>query len=231
MKAMILAAGLGKRLRPLTLTKPKPLVEAAGKPLIVYHLERLAQAGFTDVVINHAWLGEQLVEALGDGSTWGLNIQYSEESEPLETGGGIFKALPLLGNEPFLVLNGDVFTDFPLERLPEKPEGDAHLVLVDTPDFKSAGDFELKEGRVECLQENSLTFSGISVLSPDLFKGCEHGAFRLAPLLQSAMQADRVTGEHYQGLWTDVGTIDRLNSLESYLDNYLENELNQSGTS
>ncbi|WP_330217621.1 N-acetylmuramate alpha-1-phosphate uridylyltransferase MurU [Endozoicomonas numazuensis] len=215
---MILAAGLGTRLRPLTLEKPKPLVEVGGKPLIVHHLEKLSESGFEDIVINHAWLGEKLVSALGKGSHWGLNIEYSAESEPLETGGGVFKALPLLGDDPFLLINGDAYTDYAFDSLPELSEALAHLVLVDNPEFKTTGDFSLNErGLVQASGQNKLTFSGLSVLSPELFAECKSGAFKLAPLLIGAMASSKVTGEHYSGLWTDVGTVERLQSLEEYL--------------
>ncbi|MGI9276886.1 MAG: N-acetylmuramate alpha-1-phosphate uridylyltransferase MurU [Endozoicomonas sp.] len=221
MRAMILAAGLGKRLRPLTLNTPKPLLPAAGKPLIVYHLERLAAAGFRDIVINHAWLGEQIVEALGDGKQWSVNIRYSGEEKPLETGGGIFNALPALTDEepdePFAVVNGDVYTDYPFEQLPRAVSDHAHLVMVDNPSFKATGDFALEQGRVKPDGDSMLTFSGLSVLSPRLFDGCRPGAFRLAPLLLQAMNAGMVSGEHYQGFWTDVGTVERLQGLENYL--------------
>lgn len=219
MKAMILAAGLGTRLRPLTLEKPKPLVEVGGKPLIVHHLENLSEAGFKDIVINHAWLGEKLVAALGNGSHWGLNIEYSAEPEPLETGGAVFKALRLLGDDPFFLVNGDVYTDYAFQSLPDSPRGLAHLVLVDNPDFKETGDFALdRHGRVQADGQNKLTFSGLSVLSPELFAHCKSGAFKLAPLLIDAMASGKVTGEHYCGLWTDVGTVERLQSLEEHLN-------------
>ena len=217
MKAMILAAGLGKRLRPLTLKRPKPLLSAAGKALIVYHLERLAEAGFQDIVINHAWLGEQIVEALGDGRQWSVNISYSGEEEPLETGGGIFNALPLLTDEPFAVVNGDVYTDYPFAQLPRSIDGLAHLIMVDNPPFKEKGDFALEQGRIQPDGVNMLTFGGLSVLSSRLFDGCQSGAFRLAPLLIQAMNTGMVSGEHYQGFWTDVGTVERLQDLENYL--------------
>jgi MurNAc alpha-1-phosphate uridylyltransferase len=214
---MILAAGLGKRLRPLTLKKPKPLVEAAGKPLIVYHLEKLAESGFKEVVINHAWLGQQLVDALGNGSRWGLSIQYSPENDLLETGGGVFQALPLLGNEPFLLVNGDVFTDYDFSTLSNRLDGLAYLILVDNPDFKETGDFALNHQQVHTTGNNMLTFSGLSVLSPELFARCKSGAFKLAPLLMEAVAGGKVSGEHYTGFWTDVGTLERLQRLEHYL--------------
>ena len=224
MKAMILAAGYGKRLRPLTLTTPKPLVPVAGKPLITYHIERLAQADLRELVINHSWLGEQIVQSLGDGSDLGVTIHYSPETEPLETGGGICKALPLLGdgNTPFVVLNGDVYSDIDLAAL-QLPEGMlAHLVLVDNPDFHPDGDFCLVAGQVRTKMaapgQTGLTFSGISVLSPDLFAGCQAGqAFALAPLLVNAMAQGKVSGQYHGGFWADVGSPERLLALEGYL--------------
>jgi len=216
MKAMILAAGKGERMRPLTLHTPKPLVQAAGKPLIEYHLEALARAGFTEVVINHAWLGEQIEAHLGDGQRFGLSIRYSPEGEPLETGGGIFKALPLLGNEPFLLVNGDIWTDYDFAGLRAPLDGLAHLVLVDNPGHHGRGDFRLLDGRVVDGDDapGTLTFSGISVLHPALFDGCQPGAFKLAPLLRQAMAEGRVSGERHSGLWVDVGTLERLAAVE-----------------
>ena len=216
MKAMILAAGKGERMRPLTLTTPKPLVPAAGKPLIEYHLEALARAGITEVVINHAWLGQQIEDHLGDGSRYGLSIRYSPEGEPLETGGGIFKALPLLGEAPFLLVNGDIWTDYDFARLLAPMPGLAHLVLVDNPGHHGRGDFHLTDGHVRDGDEapGTLTFSGISVLDPALFAGCQPGAFKLAPLLRQAMAEGRVSGEHYRGQWVDVGTLERLADVE-----------------
>lgn len=216
MKAMILAAGKGERMRPLTLHTPKPLVPVAGQPLIEYHLRALAAAGFTEVVINHAWLGQQIEDHLGDGSRFGLHIRFSPEGEPLETGGGIFKALPLLGNEPFALINGDVWTDYDLARLRTPLHGLAHLVLVDNPGHHGRGDFRLSGELVVDGDEASgtLTFSGLSVLHPALFEGCQAGAFKLAPLLRQAMVSGQVTGEHYRGHWVDVGTLERLAEAE-----------------
>ncbi|MDH0301427.1 MULTISPECIES: N-acetylmuramate alpha-1-phosphate uridylyltransferase MurU [unclassified Pseudomonas] len=216
MKAMILAAGKGERMRPLTLHTPKPLVLAAGKPLIEYHLEALARAGVTEVVINHAWLGQQIEDHLGDGRRFGLSIRYSAEGEPLETGGGIFKALPLLGDAPFLLVNGDVWTDYDFSRLCQPLQGLAHLVLVDNPGHHDRGDFRLIDGQVSDgdTAPGTLTFSGISVLHPALFEGCQPGAFKLAPLLRKAMAEGRVSGEHYRGHWIDVGTLERLADVE-----------------
>ncbi|MDP0588556.1 MAG: nucleotidyltransferase family protein [Candidatus Endonucleobacter bathymodioli] len=225
MKALILAAGLGQRLRPITLTKPKPLVIVAGKPLIVHHIERLAAAGVRDIVINYSWLGEKITAALDNGEQWGVRISYSAEAEPLETGGGVFKAIPLLTNDVtdglFIVINGDVFSDYPIDNLPSRINGLAHLVMVDNPKFKVQGDFSLVAGRVDENGEELLTFSGISVLSAGLFKDCEHGIFPLAPLLRRAMSQGNVSGEYYNGYWTDVGTISRLQTLEYYLSSGL----------
>ena len=216
MKAMILAAGKGERMRPLTLHTPKPLVPAAGKPLIEYHLDALARAGITDVVINHAWLGQQIEDHLGDGSRFGLNIRYSPEGEPLETGGGIFKALALLGDDPFLLVNGDIWTDYDFRSLNAPLQGLAHLVLVDNPGHHGRGDFRLQEGQVVDGDDSpgTLTFSGISVLAPALFDGCQAGAFKLAPLLRKAMAEGKVSGEHFSGQWVDVGTLERLADVE-----------------
>lgn len=219
MKAMILAAGKGERLRPLTLHTPKPLVRAAGVPLIEYHLRALAAAGFNELVINHAWLGQQIEDHLGDGSRFGVSIRYSPEGEPLETGGGIFKALPLLGDEPFLVVNGDIFTDYAFAQLRKPLAGLAHLVLVDNPAHHPQGDFLLAGGQVSDGQGTGerLTYSGLAVLSPQLFEGCEPGAFKLAPLLRQAMARGLVSGERHAGRWIDVGTHERLADVERVL--------------
>ena len=219
MKAMILAAGKGERLRPLTLHTPKPLVRVGGVPLIEYHLRALAAAGFTEIVINHAWLGQQIEDHLGDGSRFGVSIQYSAEGEPLETGGGIFKALPLLGDKPFAVVNGDIWTDYSFAGLRTPLTGLAHLVLVDNPAHHPKGDFCLAGTQVLDAQPGSdtLTYSGIAVLSPALFEGAGAGAFKLAPLLRKAMMAGRVTGERVQGQWVDVGTHERLAEVESLI--------------
>lgn len=216
MKAMILAAGKGERMRPLTLTTPKPLLPVAGMPLIEYHLRALAAAGFRDIVINHAWLGQQIEDHLGDGSRFGLRLRYSPEGEPLETGGGIFKALPLLGDAPFVLVNGDIWTDFDFSALQAPLQGLAHLVLVDNPGHHGRGDFRLQGEQVADGDDapGTLTFSGISVLDPALFDACQPGAFKLAPLLRKAMATGQVSGEHYQGHWVDVGTLERLADVE-----------------
>lgn len=220
MKAMILAAGKGERMRPLTLTTPKPLVPVGGVPLIEYHLRALARAGFSEVVINHAWLGQQIEDYLGDGARHGLSIRYSAEGEPLETGGGIFRALPLLGDEPFVVVNGDIWTDYDFIALRQPLAGLAHLVLADNPAHHPAGDFTLDDGRVHDARPGAptLTYSGIAVLHPRLFAGCTEGAFKLAPLLRNAMAQGAVTGEHLQGHWVDVGTHERLAEVEALLE-------------
>ncbi|AXM97727.1 N-acetylmuramate alpha-1-phosphate uridylyltransferase MurU [Pseudomonas plecoglossicida] len=223
MKAMILAAGKGERMRPLTLRTPKPLVPVAGKPLIEYHLRALAAAGITEVVINHAWLGQQIEDHLGDGCRFGLSIRYSPEGEPLETGGGIFKALPLLGEGPFLLVNGDVWTDYDFTRLRAPLQGLAHLVLVDNPGHHGRGDFRLQGDQVVDGDDapGTLTFSGLSVLHPALFEGCRPGAFKLAPLLRQAMSAGQVSGEHYRGNWVDVGTLERLAEAERLIGEHV----------
>ena len=216
---MILAAGRGERMRPLTDHTPKPLLAVAGKPLITWHIERLARAGIRDLVINHAHLGHLIEQALGDGAAWGVRIRYSPEGEgrALETGGGIFRALPLLGGGPFLVINADVWCDMEFDRLTLAAGDLAHLVMVDNPAHHPGGDFHLARGRLHAEGEPRLTFSGIGAYDPALFAGCEPGVFPLAPLLRAAMQAGRVGGEHYQGRWTDAGTPQRLAELERTL--------------
>lgn len=219
MRAMILAAGRGERMRPLTDHTPKPLLPVAGKPLLVYHLERLARAGVADVVVNHAWLGAQIPAALGDGSDWNLALHYSDEGDSaLETGGGIHKALPLLGDAPFLLMNGDIFCDLDWPPLPTLAEGDlAHLYLVPNPEHNPAGDFALEHGRVVVDGADKLTYAGMALFHPALFAQCRPGHFSLVPLLKAAMAEGRVSGERYDGLWCDVGTPERLASLETRL--------------
>jgi len=218
MKAMILAAGRGERMRPLTDTTPKPLLEVGGKALIEHHIEAVVRAGFHDIVINHAWLGYQIEQYLGDGARFNATIHYSSEgAKALETGGGIFKALPLLGPETFLVINGDIFTDFDFTTLPTQIDGLAHLVLVDNPAHNPVGDFVLQEGRVHSDGPDMLTFSGIGLYRPQLFAGCRPGAFPLAPLLRQAMAQGQVTGTRFQGLWLDIGTPQRLAELNEML--------------
>ena len=219
MKAMILAAGRGERMRPLTDTCPKPLLKVNGKALIDYHLESLALCGIHEVVINTAWLGQQVTTHVGDGFRWGLNIQFSHEGWPaLETGGGIFNALPLLGNEPFLVINGDVFTSWRLTS-PQLPmqwrsESLVHLILVPNPSHHPRGDFGLSDHVLTENASEQFTYSDIGFFHPLLFSGCRDRAFKLAPLLYGAVHKNRATGELFSGNWSDVGTPERLASLQ-----------------
>ena len=211
---MILAAGRGERLRPLTLATPKPLLNVRGRPLIAWHLAALARAGIAEVVINLSWLGAQIRAALGDGAAHGLAIRYSEEGpEPLETGGGIFRALPLLGPGPFLLVNGDVYTDFDFATLRAAPAALGHLVLVPNPAHHPGGDFVLEHGRLREHGAPRYTYAGIAVLHPELFDGCSAGRFPLLPLLRRAIALERLHCELYTGAWTDVGTLERLNGL------------------
>jgi len=221
MKAMILAAGRGERMRPLTDHTPKPLLPAGGKPLIVWHIERLVRAGFRDLVINHAHLGEQIEAALGSGERFGVSIQYSPEGEALETAGGIANALPLLGEAPFLVVNGDIYTDYDFSGVQGKLDETllAWLVLVDNPEHNGGGDFALAGDRVTEQGSVLYTFSGIGVYRPELFADIVHGSkARLAPLLRAAMRSGKVGGEYYGGRWVDVGTPQRLAELDSILN-------------
>lgn len=217
MKAMILAAGRGERMRPLTDTCPKPLLEVGGQRLIEYHIHALVAAGIKNIVINHAHLGKQIEQYLGDGSVYGAEIIYSPETEALETGGGIFNALPLLGSEPFVLVNGDVWTDYNFNHLPEQITGLAHLVMISNPEHNTKGDFVLENGYLRQSGENKLTYSGIGVYHPDLFSQCSAGKFPLAPLLKSAMDKNKITGEHFSGEWVDVGTPERLYELDKKL--------------
>lgn len=229
MKALVFAAGKGERMRPLTERTPKPLLPVRGKPLIEWHLEKLAALGVHDVVVNTSWLADAFEPALGDGRRWGLRLHYSHEGpEPLETGGGMLHALALLGDAPFIAVNGDIWCDHDFSRLPKLPEGLAHLVLVDNPTHHPEGDFALDaDGRVHAAGESRLTFSGIGVYRPALlanWRNCLGTApgtelqpprFKLAPLLRAAMRASAVTGEHHRGAWTDVGTPERLAELDA----------------
>lgn len=213
---MILAAGRGERMRPLTDNTPKPLLRAGGRTLIEHTIGALADAGFRDVVINHAYLGNAIEAALGDGSRYGVRIHYSPERDgALETGGGIHRALPMLG-ESFAVVNGDIWTDYPFERLKE-PAGLAHLVLIDNPAHHPQGDFVLEGNLVRSEGAGRLTFSGVGVYRAALFTQCKPGRFPLAPLLRGAMANGQVTGEHYNGAWLDVGTPERLRELDILL--------------
>lgn len=231
MKALIFAAGLGERMRPLTDTTPKPLLVAGGKPLIAWHLEKLAAIGVRDAVVNTSWLAHRFPELLGDGAQWGLRLHYSYEGDiPLETGGGMLHALRLLGESPFIAVNGDIWTDLDFTTLPRQPQGDAHLVLVDNPAHNPRGDFALdNEARIHSDGPKRLTFSGIGIYRARLLEdwqsviGDAAGAdehpprFKLAPLLRAAMSRGRVTGSLHDGRWTDVGTPQRLDQLDREL--------------
>jgi MurNAc alpha-1-phosphate uridylyltransferase len=216
---MILAAGRGERMRPLTDRTPKPLLAAGGKALIVWHIERLAHAGFTRIVINHAHLGSQIEAALGDGSRFGVAIRYSHEARALETAGGIATALPLIDAERFAVVNGDIHCDYDFARLREQPaDADAHLVLVDNPEHHPRGDFAFDGEQVHEHGAALLTFSGIAAYRRALFDGLTPGAKApLAPLLRAAMAQGRVSGEQHRGFWLDVGTPERLAWLDAQL--------------
>jgi len=214
MRAMILAAGRGERLRPLTDTVPKSLVEVRGRSLLERHLQSLQDAGIRNVVINLGWLGEKIVERVGSGARFGLEVVYSEEGDNvLETGGGIHRALPFLGDDPFLVVNADIFTDMPVPEPGLGPGTSAHLVLVPKPAFREHGDFDLCDDRVRNAEDASLTFSGVAIYRPEFFAGCEPGRFPLAPLLREAADAGQLSGSLYEGRWEDVGTQERLNKL------------------
>lgn len=231
MKAMILAAGRGDRMRPLTDHSPKPLLAVGGKPLIVWHIENLKEAGFEDIVINIAWLGDQIPKALGDGSKFGVNLIYSDEQQEgaLETAGGIIKALPLLckglceglSGEPFLVVNGDVWCNFPYSNTsPSQNDDLAHLVLVNNPEHNPKGDFALNGSRLNETGDSKFTFSGIGYYHPDFFKNLEQGKRLLAPLLREKMSVNKISGEFYTGDWRDIGTPERLSILNKELLNF-----------
>ena len=218
MKAMLLAAGRGERMRPLTDTLPKPLVRVGGRPLIGWHLAALARAGVREVVINVSWLGEQLRAALGDGHDFGVRISWSEEGPvPLETGGGIFRALPLLGPGAFLVVNADIWTDIDFGRLALASEAHAHLVLIPNPPHHPRGDFGLDGERVVLRDTERFTYSGVGLYRAEFFHDCTAGRFPLLPLLNRAITARRATGEVHRGEWCDVGTAERLSALTARL--------------
>ncbi len=213
---MILAAGRGQRLSPLTDTCPKPLIKVRGKALIEYHLEALRAIGIKQVVINISYLKDHLQKALGNGKKWDLQIDYSIEDPVLETGGGILKALPLLGTDPFIVMSSDIWTDFPLEQFKNKimiEDHLAHVILVNNPEHNQAGDFGLQENRAVNTKE--YTYGNMGLYKPELFKNCTPGVFPLAPLLRSAISKGLVTGEHYLGIWSDIGTVERLKQVEA----------------
>lgn len=221
MKVLILAAGRGERMRPLTDTLPKPLLPVTGIPLIEHLIVALAQSKFKEIVINHSYLGDKIIERLGDGHRLGVDLQYSEEpAQALETGGGILKALPLLNSDPFVVLNSDIWTDYPFAELPRKLDALAHLILVDNPKHHPNGDFILDDAGLVKPKDThdesipTLTFSGIGVYRHKLFKHCTPGRFPLAPIIINAAKQGHISGQHYQGRWIDVGTPERLNELE-----------------
>jgi len=216
---MILAAGRGERMRPLTDVTPKPLLQAGSHRLIEYHLFNLAQAGFTDVIINVAWLGQQIIDELGNGEKYNLNISYSNEGDhALETGGGIYNALPLLGEEPFLVINGDVWTDYPFEKLRSyKLKDKAHLVLINNPAHNLTGDFAINNGRMLNDEKDRYTFSGIGIYSKDFFTTSSDGKYPLAPMIRKYIDSNEISGEVYEGRWIDIGTPQRLESLTDLL--------------
>lgn len=213
---MILAAGKGERLRPLTNHTPKALVEVNGETLLERHLHAVRDAGVELVVINLGWLGEKIAERVGSGQRYGLDVVYSIEGDKiLETGGGIHKALPMLGSDPFLVVNADIYTDMPIPDIELAEDSLGHLLLVPTPDYREHGDFDLVDGLVRNAESPALTFSGIAVYRPEFFAGCEPGRFPLAPMLKSAADAGALAGSLYEGLWADTGTPERLAALES----------------
>ena len=218
MKAMLLAAGRGERMRPLTDSLPKPLVPVAGRPLIAWHLAALAAAGYREVVVNTSWLAEALHAALGDGASFGVRITWSDEGPvPLETGGGIFRAVPLLGPGPFLVVNADIWTDIDFARLELESDAHAHLVLVANPPHNVRGDFGLDGDRVVSRDTDRVTYSGVGVFRPEFFHDCSAGRFPLLPLLKRAIAARRLRGELHRGAWSDVGTAERLAALDARL--------------
>jgi MurNAc alpha-1-phosphate uridylyltransferase len=218
MKAMLLAAGRGERMRPLTDSVPKPLVPVAGRPLIAWHLAALAAAGCREVVVNTSWLAEALHAALGDGASFGVRITWSDEGPvPLETGGGIFRAVPLLGPGPFLVVNADIWTDIDFARLELESDAHAHLVLVANPPHNVRGDFGLDGDRVVSRDTDRFTYSGVGVFRPEFFHDCSAGRFPLLPLLNRAIAARRLRGELHRGAWSDVGTAERLAALDARL--------------
>lgn len=216
--ALIFAAGRGERMRPLTDHTPKPLLQIGGKPLIVWHLEKIARLGISYVVINTSYLAEQFPMILGDGSRWGLSIHYCYEGkEPLETGGGMLNALPFLSTTPFLCVNGDIWTDTDFSLLPHNPPSLAHLIMVDNPLHHPMGDFVLCDGQLLDEDKPRLTFAGIGIYRPELLVECTPGKFSIAPVLRSAMRTGKISGEHYQGVWQDVGTPERLMALDRQL--------------
>jgi len=214
MRAMILAAGRGERLRPITDDRPKPLIEVGGQSLLERHLENLRAAGIATVVINLGWLGDRIVERVGTGTQFDLEVIYSQEGDNiLETGGGIHKALPVLGDEPFLVVNGDIYTDMPVPDVSLDSDALGHLIMVPTPDYRDSGDFNLEAGLVRNGADAAYTFSGVAFYRPEFFDGCEAGRFSIAPMLREAADRGQLSGSLYEGLWADAGTPQRLAEL------------------
>ena len=215
MRAMVLAAGRGERLRPLTDEVPKSLVEVRGESLLERHLANIRVAGVRTVVINLGWLGDKIVERVGSGDRYGLNVLYSQEGDNiLETGGGIHKALPLLGDEPFLVVNADIYTDMPVPTIELADEHVGHLVMVPSPDYRDGGDFDIEEGLIRNGETQRLTFSGVAMYRPSFFDGCEAGRFPLAPMLREAAENGQLSGSLYEGQWADIGTPERLRAIQ-----------------
>lgn len=217
MRAMILAAGRGERMGNLTLSTPKPLLKVAGRYLIDYAIASIKRAGIHDIVINTAYLGDQIKTAIGDGSRYGVDIVYSEESERLETGGGIVKALPLLGDEPFLVMSSDIVTNHPIASLPPQPKGLAHLVMIDNPPFHPQGDYGLKDGWLDLETVPTMTFANMGIYRPELFADCEPGHFRLNQVLLPAVKLKQISGESLNGFWFNVGTPADLAGVDQHL--------------
>lgn len=218
MRAMILAAGRGERLRPITDDIPKALVEVGGKSVLEWHLERVSAAGITQVVINLGWHGEQIVERIGRGEQYGIDISYSDEGdEVLETGGGIHKALPLLGDDPFLVVNSDIFTDMPVPAIRLRDEHLGHLVTVPRPGYLEHGDFNIEDGLIRRTENPRYTYAGFAIYRPELFARCEAGRFSVVPLMFAAADAGRLSGSVYEGQWADIGTPERLATLRQQL--------------
>ena len=216
MKAMILAAGRGERLRPFTDEIPKPLIEVGGQSLLERHLDNVRSAGIETVVINLGWLGDKIVEHVGSGKRYGLEVIYSQEGNNiLETGGGIHKALPMLGSEPFLVVNADIYTDMPVPDVSLENEHLGHLMMVPTPGYRDRGDFNIEEGLIRNGTDAALTFSGVAIYRPDFFDGCDAGRFSIAPMLREAADRGQLSGSLYEGLWADAGTPDRLAALKA----------------
>ena len=220
MRAMILAAGRGERMRPLTDSAPKPLLPVGGKALIEYHIEALAKAGAQDIVINLAWKGSMLRDSLGDGTRFAVRLHYSDEgAEALETGGGVFNALPLLGADPFIVVSGDIWTDYPLQKLFDRPHGadTAHFIMVPNPSFHPRGDFSLQDGRISEAHAPRYTYANIGVFTAEFFAECEPGCFPLVPIMRRWIREGRVSGELYEGEWRNIGTPAQLAALDGIL--------------